>query len=304
MNKIRIGTRTSALAIWQANAVRDALQARGYDAVCVGIESTGDKDLTSPLYAMGITGVFTKELDSALLENKIDIAVHSLKDVPTEPANGLVLSAVLPRGPAEDVVVCKSGVDLQTPELKIATSSIRRKAQWLEKYPSHQILPVRGNIQTRLRKLEEQQDLAGMVFARAGLERLNQMSEHTFTLDWMLPAPAQGIIGILCRCSENKILAACQQINDASTYIVAEIERQFMYTLQGGCSVPVSCLTIIDDDFLVVRGALHSMDGQKAYRIEKRYPLTFAGEAGADAAHELLNVPGASKLIDEIRRII
>lgn len=302
MKTIRIGTRTSPLAMWQANAVKDALLEKGYDAVCVGIESSGDIDLTTPLYAMGISGVFTKELDIALLNDNIDIAVHSLKDVPTKLAHGLSLGAVLPRGSSEDVIVTKPSVDFSQEGLIIASSSIRRKSQWLERYPTHHIVPVRGNIQTRLNKLYSQPDLAGMIFAKAGLERLGLLNGYAIVLDWMLSAPAQGIVGIICRTEDRIIKDICQLINDPQTFIAADIERDFMYTLQGGCSVPVSCLTTFENEVVVIKGAIHSMDGTKSYKKEKRIKNDQTMGAGASLAMELLALPGATLLMDEIRK--
>lgn len=302
MKTIRIGTRTSPLAMWQANAVKNALFKKGYDATCIGIESSGDRDLTTPIYAMGISGVFTKELDIALLDDKIDIAVHSLKDVPTQLASGLTLCAVLPRGSSEDVIVTKHPVDFFEKGLTIASSSIRRKSQWLERYPTHNVIPVRGNIQTRLKKLKDNKDLAGMIFAKAGLERLGLINDCTITLDWMLPAPAQGIVGIICNANNRFIHDICQQINDSQTFMAAKIEREFMYTLQGGCSIPVSCLTSFQCDEIVIAAAMHSLDGTKSYRKEKRIARNQTKAAGATIAMELLALPGASLLLDEIRK--
>ncbi|WP_026750364.1 hydroxymethylbilane synthase [Sediminibacterium sp. C3] len=302
MKTIRIGTRTSPLAMWQANAVKDALLSKGYRALCIGIESSGDLDLKTPLYAMGIAGVFTKELDTALLNDKIDIAVHSLKDVPTLLASGLSLSAVLPRGSFEDVIVTKYAVDFIEKGLTIASSSIRRKSQWLERFPTHQIVPVRGNIQTRLNKLNDQKELSGMIFAKAGLERLGLLNENTTTLDWMLPAPAQGIIGVICRSNDTTIQDICQKINHYQTFVAALIEREFMYTLQGGCSVPVSCLTRFEDNNILIEGAIHSIDGTKSYRSKKRLTNDQIIGAGASFANDMLAIPGATLLMEEIRK--
>lgn len=302
MKTLRIGTRTSPLAMWQANAVKNALAEKGYDATCIGIESSGDRDLTTPIYAMGIAGVFTKELDIALLNDKIDLAVHSLKDVPTQLASGLSLSAVLPRGSSEDVIVIKQAVDFTEKGLTIASSSIRRKSQWLERYPTHNVIPVRGNIQTRLKKLKDNKDIAGMIFAKAGLERLGLINDYTITLDWMLPAPAQGIVGIVSNENDKTINHICQQINDAQSFLAAQIEREFMYTLQGGCSIPVSCLTTFQANEIVIEGAIHSLAGTKSYRKEKRIALDQSTGAGASLAMELLALPGASLLMDEIRK--
>lgn len=303
MNAIRIGTRTSPLARWQANAVKDAFLKNGFGATCIGIESSGDVDLTTPLYAMGISGIFTKELDTALLNNNIDVAVHSLKDVPSQLASGLILAAVLPRGSAEDVIVTKPSVDLNKERIVIATSSIRRKSQWLERYPTHQIIPIRGNVQTRLHKLETDPDLAGMIFAKAGLERLGLLNANAITLDWMLPAPAQGIIGVVCRSDDSVVRRICKQINDTQSLIAAEIEREFMYSLQAGCSVPISCVTSFEKDAIVIKAGIHNLTGTKSYKYEKKITYNEVSGVGRSLAMELLNLPGASLLMEEIRTV-
>lgn len=302
MKLIRIGTRTSPLAMWQANQVKAALLDIGIDSICVGIDSSGDIDLTTPLYSLGITGIFTKELDIALLQNRIDIAVHSLKDVPTEPAHGLVISGVLPRGPYEDVIVLKPGTDLNCEGLTIATSSTRRRSQWLERYPTHKIVPVRGNIQTRLGKLTEQRELSGMIFAKAGLERLGLICSHTLELGWMLPAPAQGIVGIICRAEDIHSNEVCRLISDEKTLLAACTERDFMRTLQGGCSVPVSCLLKFENETAVLKGTIHDLEGTKSYRAEKRVSLGQLENAGRQLAQEMLALTGVPALLNEIRR--
>jgi hydroxymethylbilane synthase len=199
-NTIRIGTRDSQLAVWQASLVQSQLKAHGIDAELVPLKSDGDIDLVTPLYAMGVQGVFTKTLDSALLSGRFDIAVHSMKDVPIQMAQGIVEAAVLPRANFMDILVPKNGTEFLSDPAHaalIATSSIRRKAQWLHRYPHHRITNLRGNVNTRLRKLEEE-NWDGAIFAAAGLERINLRPASAIELDWMLPAPAQG--AILPRC--------------------------------------------------------------------------------------------------------
>src|SRR5688572_19199786 len=173
--QIRIGTRDSQLALWQANFVKDGLKKNNVDSVLVPIQSEGDKDLVSPLYEMGVQGIFTRSLDIALLDGRIDIAVHSMKDVPTKLPNGIMQAAVLERASYADVLVYKNNPDFlsdRNGQAVIATSSIRRKAQWLNRYPNHRLENLRGNVNTRLRKLEEN-DWNGAIFAAAGLERIN-----------------------------------------------------------------------------------------------------------------------------------
>ena len=185
-NSIRIGTRSSELALWQANTVSDQLKHLGYDTEIIKIDSIGDEVLTKPLYELGTTGVFTKNLDIALLNDKIDIAVHSMKDVPTQLPKGIVQAAVLKRGNFNDVLVMKQGEEFFTKKTAvIATGSQRRKAQWLYRYPNHQITGLRGNVNTRLRKLQEN-DWDGAIFALAGLKRIGLLPENHLNLDWMI----------------------------------------------------------------------------------------------------------------------
>ena len=172
MNKvIRIGTRDSQLALWQAHTVENQLQALGYKTQIVPVKSVGDLKLDTPLYELGITGIFTKTLDVAMLNNTVDIAVHSLKDVPTALPKGIVQAAVLKRASTLDILVTKEVVDYKMP-LTIATGSLRRKAQWLHKYPTHTVVDLRGNVNTRLQKLQDN-SWQGAIFAKAGLERID-----------------------------------------------------------------------------------------------------------------------------------
>jgi hydroxymethylbilane synthase len=299
---IKIATRSSPLALWQADAVKQKLEAAGHSCELVLIESTGDLELTQPIYALGISGVFTKQLDIALLEGKADVAVHSLKDVPTQLAKGLELTAVLERGSPEDVVMVKSKEFLEDKlsNATIASSSLRRKAQWLARYPNHTIVPVRGNVQTRIRKFEEA-DTDGIIFAKAGLERLNLPNENTVTLHWMLPAPAQGIIGIVCRTNDEQMKAACANINHRESFMAGTVERQFMNTMMGGCSVPISALAKVHDNELEFEGAMHSFDGKQEFRVHRIMLATEWENAGKEAAEKLLEQKGATELLNVIR---
>ena len=193
---IRIGTRDSQLAMWQANKVRKQLEELEYKCEIVPIKSTGDLVLDKPLYELGITGIFTKNLDIAMLNGDIDIAVHSLKDVPTVLPEGIIQAAVLKRANYNDILVLKDNEEFfGQPNGVIATGSLRRKAQWLNRYPTHEVVGLRGNVNTRLEKLENN-DWDGAVFAAAGLERLGKRPEGAINLSWMIPAPAQGAIMI------------------------------------------------------------------------------------------------------------
>jgi hydroxymethylbilane synthase len=291
---IRIGTRESQLAVWQATLVREMLEREGLAAVLVPIKSEGDIDLKTPLYEMGVQGVFTRSLDIALLNNTIDIAVHSMKDVPTQLPRGVVQAAVLKRGPVHDLLVYKGDaqfLDHKDSVGQIATSSIRRKAQWLHRYPNHQIHNLRGNVNTRLRKLAESEWNAA-IFAQAGLERIHLRPEKSIVLDWMLPAPAQGAIFVAAREHDEEALQVCEALNDPDTALCTKVERDFLRTLLGGCSTPVSALAEIEDGDLYFSGQLLSLDGMRKVEIEKILPMEKADGIGRIAAEELLDRGG------------
>jgi len=297
---IRIGTRESQLAVWQATQVKELLAVQGIESVLVYIKSEGDIDLKTPLYEMGVQGIFTRSLDIALLNHRIDIAVHSMKDVPTLLPQGLQQAAVLKRGPVSDLLVYKSDTTfLQKDHVaQIATSSIRRKAQWLHKYPSHQIHNLRGNVNTRLKKLEAE-SWNGAIFAQAGLERIHLRPEKSIVLDWMLPAPAQGAIMIQCRDGDDQAEKACEPLNDPDTAICTKIERDFLRALLGGCSTPISALAFIEDDEVYFSGHILSLDGSRKAEIEKILPVDKASGIGKTAAEELLE-RGGREIADSI----
>lgn len=313
MNKIiRVGTRESQLATWQAEQVKNLLLASGYPSELFYIKSEGDIDLKTPLYEMGVQGIFTRSLDAALLNNKIDIAVHSMKDVPTQLPKGIVQAAVLKRGSYKDLLIVKRKTENvnDTPILKelltshvshltIATSSIRRKAQWLNRYPKHNIENLRGNVNTRLRKLDES-NWHGAIFAAAGLERVGLRPENSIELDWMLPAPAQGAIVVVCRENDSDISQACSSFNDVNTSVCTKIERDFLRTLLGGCSTPISALAEIKNNEVVFKGNILSINGKQKAEIEKNIPVDNAAGLGRIAAEELLNNDGR-QIAEEIR---
>lgn len=312
---IRIGTRESQLAVWQATLVKNLLESTGYKAELVYIKSEGDIDLSTPLYEMGVQGVFTRSLDIAMLQKRIDIAVHSMKDVPTQLPKGIIQSAVLKRGPIHDLIVYKddpSFLDDVNGFANIATSSIRRIAQWLHRYPNHEVHNLRGNVNTRLRKLSEE-NWNGAIFAQAGLERINLRPSNSIILDWMLPAPAQGAIMVVCREDDTFAFDACQLFNDEPTATCTKIERDFLRALLGGCSTPISALAEIKSDIVPVgqagpsygltlhfRGNILSLDGKQVASIERTLPLGSAMNLGSTAASELLQ-DGGKLIADSIQ---
>jgi hydroxymethylbilane synthase len=265
----------------------------------VPVKSEGDLKLDKPLYALGITGVFTKVLDIALLEGKIDIAVHSMKDVPTQLADGLEALAVLPRASTLDVLVHKGG-GLNKPQRTIATSSLRRKAQWLAKYPNDIVVDIRGNVPTRLQKLQDS-DWDGAIFAQAGLERLGLAPEFVEPLTWMLPAPAQGAVVVVGRQDQRQIAQALRQISDADTERCTWVERQFLRTVEGGCTAPIGALAQIEGDQLLFKGCVHALDGSQFFEVTEAFSKTDRYDMGCKAATELL-AQGADDLIAQIKR--
>ncbi|GEO09802.1 hydroxymethylbilane synthase [Segetibacter aerophilus] len=302
MNKvIKIGTRESQLAVWQANRVKELLAKSGFDAELVFIKSEGDIDLQTPLYEIGVQGIFTRSLDIALLNNRIDIAVHSMKDVPTQLPKGIVQCAVLERASYKDLFVYKGDVsflETRNSDGLIATSSIRRKAQWLNRYPNHKIENLRGNVNTRLRKVEES-DWNGAIFAAAGLERINLRPGTSIELDWMLPAPAQGAIVVVCRNEDVFSYEACQNFNHEETALCTKVEKDFLRTLLGGCSTPISALAEVSGETLVFKGNIFTVDGGKRVDIEKSVTISEAPTFGEIAALEILAI-GGQEIADSI----
>jgi hydroxymethylbilane synthase len=299
---IRIGTRDSKLALWQAEQVQSALLQYGIASELVLVKSEGDIDLVTPLYEMGVQGVFTRTLDAALLNNRIDIAVHSMKDVPTQLPKGIQQCAVLPRGYTEDVLVYTGDASIfsnQQSTMLIATSSIRRKAQWLYRYPNSRFENLRGNMQTRLDKLT-QSDWNGAVFAKAGLDRIGLLPENHLVLDWMLPAPAQGAVMVVCREDDGHVMAACEKINDEFTAACVKIERDFLRALLGGCATPISALAEHHFNHISFTGNVCLPDGSDMLEVSCTFGLEDVEEAGYTAAEKFLS-NGGSKLIDQLK---
>ena len=313
---LKIGTRESQLAVWQASYVQALLKQNDVNSELIFIKSEGDIDTVTPLYELGVQGIFTKTLDAALLSKRIDIAVHSMKDVPTVLATGIRQTAVLKRTSYKDIFVFKGDRKLienklnspfpihdspiQHSPFTIATSSIRRKAQWLHRYPNHTIANLRGNVNTRLRKIEEN-DWNGAIFAAAGVERIHLRPENSIDLDWMLPAPAQGAITIVCRNEDDFSFNACQLLNDQPAAICTKVERDFLRTLLGGCSTPISALAIIENDSIIFKGNICSPDGKKKIEINKTASIQNSGELGIMAANELLKNEEAQQIIYRIQ---
>ena len=336
---VKIGTRDSPLAQWQSKQVKQLLQYKNIESELVLIKSEGDLNLTTPLYEMGVQGIFTKTLDAALLNNRIDIAVHSYKDIPTKLANGLVIAAVLKRGNPQDVLVVNRervftkeelsfdgikegkndvGESLVTtslmnnffsdqfkdnnfsdnnfPKFIVATSSTRRKAQLLHRFSSAQIENLRGNVNNRLKKVTNSQ-WHGAVFAAAGLERLGFGHLHTIELDWMLPAPAQGAIAIVCRENDTDALNYCAALNDFDTQICTTVEKDFLRVLMGGCSTPIGAYAVLKNNEIIFKGNILSPDGEKKVEVNITGNINDYKNMGALAAQDILN-KGGKEIID------
>ncbi|TAN14990.1 MAG: hydroxymethylbilane synthase [Chitinophagaceae bacterium] len=303
MNKsIRIGTRDSRLALWQATLVQQLLEKYHHPSEIVKIKSEGDLNVKTPLYEMGVQGIFTRNLDAALLGNKIDVAVHSMKDVPVIPAKGIIQAAVLKRGAVRDLLAFKASADFLDDTqyiATIATGSTRRKAQWLHRYPTHHIVDLRGNVNTRLRKLQEN-NWDGAIFAAAGLERINLRPESSVELEWMLPAPAQGAIMVACRKEDTFIKEVCQPLNDAETALCTQVERDFLRTLSGGCSTPISGYACIKSGILYFEGSILSIDGKEKVEIKKQGRIDVVHQTGKEAAEDILKA-GGKEILEKLQ---
>ena len=300
MANIRIGTRASELAIWQAKKVQEKLKNINISSSIVPISSSGDKDLTKPIYDLGITGVFTKEIDIALLNKKVDIAVHSLKDVPTILPLGIRQSAVLKRGLEKDVIIINKS--LSDGSNTVATGSLRRRAQWLSKYNSDTIVSIRGNVNTRLKKLKES-DWNGTIMAKAGLDRLNLLPKNYLDLDWMIPAPAQGAISIQNLVENDVITAIIKKINHSETEICTKIERDFLSKLEGGCTAPIGAHAKIINNYIEFRGVILSIDGRDKIEIRETEKIENNLNIGIKFAEKIIAM-GGSKILNSLKNEI
>jgi hydroxymethylbilane synthase len=301
MNPLRIGTRGSRLALWQAHFVADALRplAAPRPVELIEIQTIGDQVRDVPLAQIGGIGLFTKEIQRALLAGTVDVAVHSLKDLPTLPVEGLTLAAVPGRGPTGDVFISRRHrhFDELPQGATVATGSLRRRSQLLHRRPDLRLMDIRGNVETRLRKLEEQ-DLDALVLAQAGLERLGLGDAITHRLDpnWMLPAVGQGALGLECRTEDMETQTLLRQIDDRSTRLVVTAERAFLFALGGGCLVPIGALGQVADQTLTLRGVVLPPDGHARVEGTVAGPAETAAELGRQLAEELL-ARGARELL-------
>jgi hydroxymethylbilane synthase len=300
-SSLRLGTRGSPLALWQANHVAERFRpvVAPQPVELVLIETHGDRDQASALSSMGGFGVFTKAIQNALLDGRVDVAVHSLKDLPTIFTEGLELVAVPPRGPTGDAFISRKHRrfdDLPDGAL-VGTSSLRRRAQVLNRRKDLQLIDLRGNVDTRLRKLDEQQ-LDAILLAEAGLVRLGLAERITEILDpsWMLPAVGQGAIGLECRADDEITKHFVEALRDPGTFTRVLAERAMLYTLGGGCLVPIGSTSKIKDGLLTIRGAVLSPDGRRRVVATHSGPTGSPLAVGQELAAMLL-AEGAAELL-------
>ena len=295
--KIVIGTRSSKLALWQADFVADCLRKEypGLEVEMKLMTTKGDKILDAPLAKIGGKGLFTKELEQEMLEGGIDLAVHSLKDMPTEVPEGLVIAAITKRAdPGDAVVSLKYGHFADLPQgAKVGTSSLRRKAQLLHARPDLNIQDLRGNVNTRLRKLEEE-NFDAIVLAVAGLTRLGFKDRiaEVMPREIMLPAVGQGALAIEARGDDAEILEMLAFLNDEDMVACAKGERAFLAKVEGGCQVPVGVYGSVEQDELQLEAVIASLDGARLYRDRLTGNKSEAEELGGELAEKLLAAGG------------
>ncbi len=303
-NILRIGTRGSQLALWQANWVKEQLIRKhpDLDVEIHTIKTTGDKILDVPLAKVGGKGLFVKEIEEALLERSVDLAVHSMKDVPTELPDGLGIVAVSEREDPRDAVLGRNKTPiLELPRgAKIGTSSLRRQAQLFAARPDFAIEPLRGNINTRLRKLKEGMYDA-IILAMAGVRRLGWDKEVTEVIDpgVMLPAIGQGALGIETRLTDEGTLERIAFLNDDVTSSCVSSERAFLHRLEGGCQVPIAAYAVREGDEVLLTGLVGSVDGTRMIKDSDRGPASGAAQLGDTLANRVLEA-GGREILEEV----
>ena len=298
--RVRIGTRKSKLALWQANFVKSFLEERwGVEVELVKITTTGDKILDSPLAKIGGKGLFVKEIEQALMEGRIDLAVHSLKDVPMVLPEGLTLSAITERESPYDVLVSRDGRKLmELPEgAKVGTSSLRRQVQIKRRRPDLKVEVLRGNVDTRMRKLKEGLYDA-IILAHAGVKRMGYEGEVVEVLENFIPAVGQGSLAIETREDDQKTRELLEPLDHRESRIRAECERAFLRRLEGGCQVPIGAFAEVKGDEVHIRGFLSDLEGERFIEGEERGSVDRAEEVGEGLAEGILHRGGDEILKD------
>jgi hydroxymethylbilane synthase len=303
MASLKLGTRGSALALWQANWTKAQLEERwpGLVVELVPIKTTGDKVLDVPLAKIGGKGLFTKEIDEALLSGRIDLAVHSMKDVPFQLPNGIDFAAVPVREDSRDAFLSK-GMQIQDLPAgsKIGTSSLRRQVQLRHRFPSLRIINLRGNVDTRLRKLASG-DFDAVILAAAGLNRLGYSREITQMLDedMMLSAVGQGALGIVCRSSDTATSDTLRVLDDPVTHAAVTAERGLLRALGGSCQIPVAGHAKVAGASITLKGLVASLDGSQVIRETVDGSADRPADLGLALGHKLLSM-GAGEILAEI----
>jgi hydroxymethylbilane synthase len=300
---LRIATRKSALALWQANFIKAELEQAhpGLRVELVPLMTTGDKILDVPLAKVGGKGLFTKEIEQALIENRADLAVHSMKDVPTQRAPGLMLAGTGVREDVRDALVSPrvKSVDKLPKGARVGTSSLRRQAQLLSLRPDLQIVSIRGNVQTRMNKIKEL-NLEGVILAAAGLRRLGFADRITQYIppSVSLPAIAQGALALEIRADDALTLERIAIFHHEPTQIAITAERAFLARLEGGCQVPIAGLAQVDGDRVAMEGLVGSVDGKVLIRDRAEGPAADAARVGRELAEKILDAGGRAILAE------
>lgn len=303
-SELKIGTRGSQLALFQANWVKDRLVQAHPDlrVTLIKIKTTGDKIQDAPLAKIGGKGLFVKEIEEALLKKRIDFAVHSIKDVPTELPEGLHLSVITKREDPRDVLISKDGKPLKdlSKGAKIGTSSLRRQAQLLHFRSDFELIPLRGNLDTRLKKLKTM-NLDAIVLALAGVKRLGFDEKITEIIppEVSLPAIGQGALGIETRMADQEVESQIRLLNDRDSSIAISAERAFLKKLEGGCQVPIAAFARIVGTTLHIDGLVGTIDGKRLIRHHMEGPIERAESLGVELAEILLG-EGAKEILDEV----
>jgi hydroxymethylbilane synthase len=303
--QLRIGTRASALALWQADWVKDELEKRypGMAVTLTKIKTQGDKILDVPLAMVGGKGLFVKEIEEAMLRDEIDIAVHSMKDVPTIFPKGLALRCITEREDCRDIVILRPGVSTwkDLPQgARIGTSALRRKAQLLHIRPDLQMVDIRGNVQTRIQKLTDE-NLDAIILAAAGMHRLgytNQIGEY-LSVDVSIPAIGQGALGIESRIDDDEINALIDFFNHPESDWAVRAERAFLKRLEGGCQVPIACHGTVEGETLTLTGFVSDCEGVHCLKKTIAGSVHDAEKMGASLGDDLL-IQGAGKILNEV----
>jgi hydroxymethylbilane synthase len=306
--KLKIGSRGSDLALWQTNFVKKKLE-DAYPALSFEVKiitTTGDQMLDTALSKIGDKGLFTRQIENALLNGEIDLAVHSLKDLQTAQPEGLTVGAVLERETSNDVLLSSryNSIDELPKGARVATGSLRRKSQLLHYRPDLSITEIRGNVPTRIRKLDES-ELDGMILAYAGVHRLGLDSRIRQVIPFgiMLPAVGQGAMAVEVRADDTKVREIASVLDDTETRNCVTAERAFLRRLEGGCQVPIGAMARVEGDRIYLEGVVGSLDGDKNLRERITGDTADADALGTGLAEQMLE-KGAGEILEEVRRTV